>query len=73
MDDEHRLQEEEERRQQRQQTQRSARAYWTSSKTLNIGRYMEITTRPTMAPTRISMIGSMMEVRAFRVAATSSS
>jgi len=40
---------------------------------LNIGRYIEITMRPTMQPTPIIMIGSMIEVSAWIDASTSSS
>jgi hypothetical protein len=47
--------------------------YCTSSKILNIGRYIEITTRPTMQPTPIIMSGSMIEVSDFSIVATSSS
>ena len=40
---------------------------------LNIGRYMAMMITPTMAPTRIIMIGSMIEVSARMAASTSSS
>ncbi len=49
------------------------RSYCTSSKILNIGRYMETTTTPTITPTMIIMSGSMIEVMAFSLAAISSS
>ena len=47
--------------------------YCTSSKILNIGRYIEITTTPTMQPTPIIIRGSMIEVSDFSIVATSSS
>ena len=47
--------------------------YCTSSKILNIGRYIAMTTTPTMPPTPIIMIGSMIEVSDFSIVATSSS
>lgn len=47
--------------------------YCTSSKILNIGRYIEMTTTPTMQPTPIIIIGSMIEVSDFSIVATSSS
>jgi hypothetical protein len=40
---------------------------------LNIGRYIEMMTTPTIMPTPIIMIGSMIEVRAWMEASTSSS
>ncbi len=47
--------------------------YCTSSKILNIGRYIEITTTPTITPTPIIIRGSMIEVSDFSIVATSSS
>jgi hypothetical protein len=47
--------------------------YCTSSKILNIGMYIEMTTTPTMTPTAIIMMGSMIEVSDFSIVATSSS
>jgi hypothetical protein len=40
---------------------------------LNIGRYIAITMMPTIAPTRIIISGSMIEVSAWMAASTSSS
>ena len=48
-------------------------AYSTSSKILNMGRYIEITMAPTMPPTITIIKGSMIEVRAFTAASTSDS
>jgi hypothetical protein len=47
--------------------------YLISVRSLNIGRYMEITIVPTMAPTPIIRIGSMIEVSDWMLASTSSS
>jgi hypothetical protein len=47
--------------------------YCTSSKILNIGMYIEMTTMPTITPTPIIMSGSMIEVSDFSIVATSSS
>ena len=48
-------------------------SYLIWSYTLNIGRYIAITMKPTMAPTTMIMIGSRIEVRALTAAATWSS
>ena len=48
-------------------------AYSTSSKILNMGRYIEITMAPTMPPTTTINKGSMIEVKAFTAASTSDS
>ena len=48
-------------------------AHLTSWSILNIGRYIEITIIPTMAPTPIIMIGSMIEVSDWMLVSTSSS
>ena len=47
--------------------------YLISVSSLNIGRYMEMITMPTMTPTPSIMIGSTIEVRAWTEASTSSS
>jgi hypothetical protein len=47
--------------------------YLISVSILNIGKYMATTIRPTIAPTPIIMIGSMIEVSAWIDASTSSS
>jgi hypothetical protein len=47
--------------------------YLTSESILNIGRYIEITIVPTMIPTPIIMIGSMIEVSEAMLVSTSSS
>jgi hypothetical protein len=47
--------------------------YLTRVTSLNIGRYMERMTRPTIAPTPIIMIGSTIDVRLWIDASTSSS
>jgi hypothetical protein len=47
--------------------------YLMASYTLNIGMYIAMTTKPTMAPTSTIMIGSRIEVSALTAAATSSS
>src|SRR5664279_414287 len=46
--------------------------HWTNWKRLKIGRYMETTTRPTTPPTKIIIIGSIIEVRDLTDASTSS-
>ena len=51
----------------------AGRAYLTSVSILNIGRYIEITIVPTMTPTPIIMIGSMIEVSDWMLVSTSSS
>jgi hypothetical protein len=48
-------------------------SYLTSESILNIGRYIAITMTPTMAPTRIIISGSTMDVRDWMAASTSSS
>jgi hypothetical protein len=48
-------------------------AYLMASYTLNIGMYIAMTMKPTMAPTSTIMIGSRIEVSALTAAATSSS
>ena len=50
-----------------------ARAYLTRLSILNIGRYIEITITPTMAPTMIIISGSMIEVSVAIDESTSSS
>jgi hypothetical protein len=50
-----------------------SRGYLISVNSLNIGRYIERMIVATMQPTRMIMIGSMMEVSAEMVASTSSS
>ena len=47
--------------------------YLTSVSILNIGRYIEITIVPTIAPTPIIRIGSMIEVSDWMLESTSSS
>ncbi len=47
--------------------------YFTSCSILNIGRYIAITIVPTMTPTPIIMIGSMIEVSEAMLVSTSSS
>ncbi len=47
--------------------------YLTSVSSLNIGRYIEMTIVPTIAPTPIMRIGSMIEVSDWMLASTSSS
>ena len=47
--------------------------YLISVSSLNIGRYIEITIVPTIAPTPIIRIGSMIEVSEAMLASTSSS
>lgn len=47
--------------------------YLMSVRSLNIGRYIEMTIVPTMTPTPIMRIGSMIEVRDWMLASTSSS
>ena len=47
--------------------------YWIRVSILNIGRYIAITMTPTIIPTPIIMIGSMIEVSAWIDASTSSS
>jgi hypothetical protein len=49
------------------------RAYSIRVSILNIGRYIAITMTPTIIPTPIIMIGSMIEVSAWIEASTSSS
>ena len=50
-----------------------AATYLISVRSLNIGRYIEMTMVPTMMPTPIIKIGSMIEVRDWMLASTSSS
>jgi hypothetical protein len=47
--------------------------YLISVRSLNIGRYIEMTMVPTMAPTQIMSSGSMIEVSDAMLASTSSS
>jgi hypothetical protein len=49
------------------------RGYLMSVSILNIGRYIEMMTTPTITPTPIIISGSMIEVRAWTEASTSSS
>jgi hypothetical protein len=51
----------------------SLRRYLMSVSILNIGRYIEMTIVPTMAPTPIISTGSMIEVSDWMLASTSSS
>ncbi len=48
-------------------------SYWISVSSLNIGRYIEMITMPTMIPTPSIMIGSTIEVSDWIEASTSSS
>ena len=54
-------------------TRISQPSYWTSWSILNIGRYIEMTMTPTMAPTMIIISGSMIEVSVEIAESTSSS
>ena len=51
----------------------AAAGYLISVSSLNIGRYMEMITMPTITPTPSIMIGSTIEVSAWTEASTSSS
>jgi hypothetical protein len=52
---------------------RGRRRYLTSESSLNIGRYIEMMITPTISPTPIIISGSMIEVRDWTAASTSSS
>ena len=53
--------------------ERERQHYLISVSSLNIGMYIAITIVPTIAPTAIIMIGSMMDVSAWMLESTSSS
>jgi hypothetical protein len=57
----------------RHESRCNQRRYLMSVSILNIGRYIAITMVPTMIPTPIIRIGSMMDVRDLMLVSTSSS